>query len=691
MAQLTHDQCRLLRDDALVDRFNKLDEILADATAALPMFGQRDGVTRIRDDLAKLAERMTRKRFAIGFIGPSQAGKSTTVGNLLSVSKDECPAPQGAGGPTTSVPTRLIPCPEPSPRCKQGERHAIRLRFMTKEEFRARVADICGLIGVHPDDNLRRLADVVATQHAQQPHHKAADHRVLLGLLEAARLFPSVLQDAPLYEEGEYARRRDYATHQDNPGKYTLLREVQIEFTTDAMSPEIEMIDLPGLGVDKESDDRLTINFLPHLDGAFMFQLSSQVKGAEISRLAADLRKQHQSTLGGRVWMVVTRCDDLNDLQLQGPPEDPSQPSMFCHLDETLGNQGLARDAVIFVGNAYHVALMEARAAGGTGVPAEVRARFPKVVQFSPADEPVVPDRCARYPGQVEPWRRFVLDAGLGHLRETMQARVAESVRSQTRRTVAEGIAAAVNRLIAELQVAEQQCGMSVEQMRHAIAWSGKLAALAVNVGRDARFVQPVVESVVADLVRRLDDWGTPSVAKLAEVHTALARTLARSGADEARKATERVVGELTGDLEAAAAATPMPEAAGLPTPVEFWAGAAENYILAGRTSDRPDTDGRRSAPRDFRQEAFGGIEQDPSPFDAAGGAVLTVVDYLLIMRRKLDRVAHVYGTRLVSEIQAHIDWLADRYRRIGNEVDRTDSADKEKYRAFCDRLAALQ
>jgi hypothetical protein len=690
MAQLTHDQCRLLRDDALVERFNKLGEILADANATLPQFDKREGVAQIRNDLAKLAERMTRKRFAIGFIGPSQAGKSTTVGNLLSVSKDECPAPQGAGGPTTSVPTRLIPFPEPSPRCKPGERHAIRLRFMTKEEFRGRVADICALIGVQPDDNLRRLADSVATQHAQQPHHKAADHRVLLGLLEAARLFPQVLQDAPLYEDGEYGRRRDYATHQDNPGRYTLLREVQIEFTTDAMSPEIEMIDLPGLGVDKESDDRLTINFLPQLDGAFMFQLSSQVKGAEISRLAADLRKQHHSTLGGRVWMVVTRCDDLNDLQLKGPPEDASQPSMFCHLDETLGNQGLARDAVIFVGNAYHVALMEARAAGATGVPAEVRVRFPKVLQFTSADEPLVPERCARYPGQVEPWRRFVFDAGLGHLRETMQTRVAESVRSQTRRVVADGLAAAINRLLAELQVAEQQCGMSVEQMRQAIAWSGKLATLSASVGRDAKFVHPVVESVVCDLVRRLEDWGTPSIAKLAEVHTALARTLARSGADEARKVTEHVVAEVAGELEATAVATPMPEAAGLPTPIDFWSGTAENYILAGQTSDRPDADGRRSPPREFRRETFGGIEQDPSPFDAANGTVLTVADYLLIMRRKLDRVAHIYGTRLVTEIQTHIDWLADRYRRIGNEVDRTDSADKDKYREFCDRLAAL-
>ena len=691
MAQLTHEQCRILKDNALVDRFNKVDEILAEAATAAPVFVQREAVVKIQADLAKLAERMTRKRFSIGFIGPSQTGKSATVGNLLSVSKEECPTPQGTGGPTTSVPTRLIPSLEPSPRCKPGERHAIRMRFMTKQEFRERVDDICKLINVDPVDNMRGLADVVTAQHAEQPHFKAADHRVLLVLLEAARQYPQVLQDAPLFEDGEFAKRRDYATHQDKPSRYTLLREVQIEFMTDAMSPEIEMIDLPGLGVDKESDDQLTINFLPQLDGAFMFQRSAQVKAAETSRLAEPMRRQHQSTLGGRVWMVVTFCEDLNELQLQGPPEDSSQPSMFCHLNETLNNQGLSRDAVIFVGNAYHVAIMKARADGATGVPPEIRARYPNVSKFTAANEPVIPERCAQYEGQVEPWRRFVLDAGLPHLRETMQTRVAESVRAQTKRVVSDGLTTAINRLISELQVAQQQCGMTVEQMRNAIAWSGKLTTLAAAVGRDPRYIQPLVDTVTGDMTRRLLEWGMPSDHKIAEVHSSLTRLLARSGADQACKATEHVVSEVGRDLEAQVATTPVPEAADLPTPLEHWAATTETYLLAGKTSGRSDGQGKAKTSRDFCQAIFAGLENDVSPFDPAGETHLAVAEYLEIMRRKVSRLAQTYGTRLIEEIQGHLDWLADRYRRVGNDVDRVDSAAKHVYRTLCDRLAALQ
>lgn len=132
MPQLNHESCRLLQAEELVDRFNAVDQVLEEATQKLPRFAEREVIAKVRANLGELAEAMTKKRFSIGFIGPSQAGKSTTVGNLLSVSKDECPAPEGSGGPTTSVPTRLVPVAEPDSRCKGGERHLIELQYMTK-------------------------------------------------------------------------------------------------------------------------------------------------------------------------------------------------------------------------------------------------------------------------------------------------------------------------------------------------------------------------------------------------------------------------------------------------------------------------------------------------------------------------------------------------------------------------------
>jgi hypothetical protein len=157
---------------------------------------------------------------------------------------------------------------------------------MTKSQFRDRIRVICRLCKLEYDENVRALVEEARRQTAEQPHFKAPDHGVLIGLLQAAIEFPDVIQETPRVEVGDFSRRRDYATHQEKPTKYTLLREVRIHFVTDAMSHDIDMIDLPGLGVDKESDDALTLAFLPQLDGAFMFQESHQMKSATVSAVA---------------------------------------------------------------------------------------------------------------------------------------------------------------------------------------------------------------------------------------------------------------------------------------------------------------------------------------------------------------------------------------------------------------------
>ncbi|NQW47658.1 MAG: hypothetical protein HQ464_07820 [Planctomycetes bacterium] len=684
MPQLSRDACRLLQAEELVERYNAVEKVLAEATQKLPRFAERDVIAKVKANLGELAETMTRERFSIGFIGPSQAGKSTTVGNLLSVSKDECPAPQGSGGPTTSVPTRLVPVAEPDPRCKGSDRHLIELQYMTKAEFRDRIRDICRLCKLEYDDNVRSLLEAAQRQTAEQPHFKAPDHGVLVGLLQATLEFPDVIQETPRVEVGDFSRRRDYTTHQEKPTKYTLLREVRIHFVTDAMSHDIDMIDLPGLGVDKESDDALTLAFLPQLDGAFMFQESHQMKSATVSTLAEPMRDQHRSTLGGRVWMVVTKCDNLNELQIQGPPDDPDQPSAFCHLADTLKNQGLGSDAVIFVGNFYYTKLLGLpRQPDGTLArpTPEILVQFETVVRFDAEGNPVVPERCSKYPGQVEPWKRFVTDGGLSNLRETMQTKVAESVRSQTRRAVTERLGKIVEDLISALEIAEQQSGMTMEQMRSAAMWSGRLAAIVEQVYREPRFVQPLVDGVERNMDRLLEGWGMPADRNLATNHSNLARVLARSGAEEATVQTRNVVAEVKKALEEETGRQPPPDAPGLETPLEHWGVVVADYLEPGRAPGRGE----------FRQSVFAAIETDPSPFESGGHQPLAPSDYLDVLRRKIRRVSQIYGSRLVNEVRRHIDSLADRYRAVGSDADRVDSGAKALYGEFRQRLVSLR
>lgn len=674
MPTLDPSRCKLLRDDRLVDRYNAVHDVLEEAARELPRFGERAVVAEARSDLDRLAETMTKERFQIGFIGPSQIGKSATVRNLLRVSSEDAPTPEGSGGPTTSVPTRTIPRPPGS-----TTQHKVWLHYYSKAEFTKRVADICDLVKIRFDEDLRQVREAAAAKQREDPHYKAADIEVLLKLLDAAINFDGMLKEPGEVQEGIWSDRRLYVTHQNTPSQYTLLREVRYEFVTDAISPEVEIIDLPGIDVDKGSDARLTLAFVPQLDGAFMVQSAQQVKSGSVAQLAERMREIHGKTLGERVWMVVTLCDKLNDLQINGPRDRDDQPTMFCHLAELMQQQGIKANNVFFVGNGYYWD----RAAAGLGEterPTDALvARHAPGVQFHADGTPVIPERCSRNGGQIESWRRYVLDGGIPGLRETMQTTLADAVREQGRRDVSQRLVGIIDRLAAALQAAEQQSGMTAEEMMRAARWSGELDRLSDEIGRDPRYSHASAAAIEQKLRDLIEGWGGAARDGLAEAHRQLAGMLAHVGLDEALKQTTLVTDLVKARLEEQVRIQPPPHATGLPTPLEHWATCVASHIDLGRTFDG----------RDFRGPIFAGFNDDPTPL-ADRGQNMSAADYPVVMRFKAARVARVYGSRLVHEIQSHLRRLQGRYRAVGTEITHIDSGHRERYakfRADLDRL----
>lgn len=675
MPPLDPASCALLRDDRLVARYNAVHDLLEQAAKALPRFGEREVVVELRGELARVAEMMQKKRFAIGFIGPSQAGKSATVSNLLSVSGDDAPTAQGSSGPTTSVPTRTVPTPPGA-----GVENTITLHYFSRAQFQERVRDICDLVKIRFDDDLQRIREAALEKRRDDPYTRAGDIDVLVKLIDAALAFPEMLTEAGRDEKGLWKDRRLYTTHQNKPSPYTLLREVSIQFVTDAMSPEIETIDLPGIDVSKGSDARLTLGFVRDLDGAFMFQGSHQVMTAAVAELAERMRESHGRTLGERIWMVITRCDALNDLQVNGPADQPDQPTMFCHLSEIMRQQGVKPDNVHFIGNEYHRERLKA-GLGERDAPSDpLVQRFPSVLRFDAGGQPVVPAHCGRTGAQAEPWRQFVLNGGIPALRETMQTRVAESVRTQTRGEVARRLTAVVERLVSALMAAEQQSSMTVDEMVRAARWSGEIDRLSDEVGRDSRYSSGVATAIGDTLGSLIAEWGSIDADGLPETHRQMAGLLAQAGLQEAVRQTSLVVAAVKTRLEERSAAQPPPSAAGLATPLEHWAAAVTKCIDLGRTSDG----------RDFRGPIFTSFRDDPSPLGDAGHG-MTVADYPLVMRSKAARVARVYGSRLVGEIQAHLARLQQRYRALGTEIERIDSGQRELYAKFRADLEPLR
>ena len=93
--------------------------------------------------------------------------------------------------------------------------------------------------------------------------------KLLERLIEAHGAHSSRLGSQP--RSGEYDRRSEYVKHSNKVSEFALLRQVVIEYPTNAVDPKLELIDLPGLGTAGRVDDLLTTQILVELDGAFIF------------------------------------------------------------------------------------------------------------------------------------------------------------------------------------------------------------------------------------------------------------------------------------------------------------------------------------------------------------------------------------------------------------------------------------
>jgi len=112
---------------------------------------------------------------------------------------------------------------------------------------------------------------------------------------------------------------------------------------------------------------------------------------------------------------------------------------------------------------------------------------------------------------------------------------------------------------------------------------------------------------------------------------------------------------------------------------VEHWSTVVATFLEPGKTADG----------QPFRGPIFEGIREDPNPF-AEGGQQLDADEYIAVMRSKVGRVARVFASRLVQEMQGHLHRLQQRYRAVGSDVDHIDANQREQYamyRAKLDRL----
>lgn len=657
---LSRADCRLVTDRhaRVIDEFNLAEAILEGVRAGFPNLAKHKVMLAAERILAEAREELRRTLYRIGFIGISQAGKSTTICSLLNVQEKDSPTPTGAGGATTSAITRIArDRSRPS-----GLPEKVLLDFMSLEQFSQRRSALCQLLDLDPSKDDPTLKVELQRRLDNPGPNSKADLRYLQQLLVSHAAHGANLGKRDV--EGRYAERMKYVTHQgvgakgENP--YALLREMRIAFPTKAISGELEIIDLPGLGVEKEADVLLTMDFLNDLDGAVVFQEAKQVTGGDAAKLIRKLFSRYKR-LAGRVWMVVTHFDNLLPQAKSG---DANQFTVLDHLQQFLKDSELPPEQVILIGNHFYMDLIRRLPPG-----AEVNGNLPRPdrdtfmrskIDLDADGNPLVPAGFRKHAVLCASYERMTRDGGVPRLREILQDTLAESVRSEMCRDVRDRLKNVAETLRNETVSGIDRAYLPVESLEAASNLESEVLAIANRIPWRESCFEDAGRSLRDEFLQSLNNKFLASLnltpADIPARHRALCRLLKEKGLS---RAAELVIAPIYDRIN------------GLVTEME---GAP--IVLPGENTRLPHD--RWSAVRlvamnakskEWYADVFQAFESD-SFLQEPG---LSRDEYMAIMRKKIDAVVFALVGRVVDRLQHELGGIRAELGRLGDERELID------------------
>lgn len=362
---LTLDSCPLLnptddRTQRILDLYNAAAKQLELLTATFPELVRSDAqVTKLVEELQRILRELQKKSYSIGFIGPTQSGKSTTVNYVLDATDPaDQPCREGHGDNTTSTVSRIV----------RGER-SVRLHYMSPEKFAQKRERLCQASGFDPassdDDILRqadqRLADV--RNGAAQPlpdGEQILEHDIIVlkALLTAYKRYhhelPRWLENIRNEPFASRTRFVNYGKGADEANP--LLNEAIIGFDSNHLSERLQIFDLPGPGAKSSIDEWTTRQFLPQMDGIMLFLNCTRLGDESVERLFNELRMRFRERTSKRVWIVMTRWDGPTSAALDGEHSEKNSESVFTAIRKMLDEKQLPQAQMRFVCGPWYTA-----------------------------------------------------------------------------------------------------------------------------------------------------------------------------------------------------------------------------------------------------------------------------------------------------------------------------------------------
>lgn len=645
-------------------RAELLERVHQEFVARFPKLAEKDALTHPNDPaderIKTIREKLTQKRYRVGFLGTSQAGKSTTLNSYIDREKL---LPQGNSMSCTSIRIRFF-------RNSAEEGYRVRFIYMTRAGYRLRrddiAADLLKLYDRHIEPPLSD--DEVLARLDEQSFTQKDDIKVgnlLRRMIDAGKVHAASLGDHRKTEDvGIDELRQDAdvsdllqrsATH-DGKGnaKWSLLEEIQLGIPNLELPENVELVDLPGLSTTRGADDQYTLRAAKELNGAVVvISVADNVARPEIFQIVKELRKEFEND-SSRVWIIGNKTDGVSRENLTGPPGT----NIVDTIAKVLGSHWIDPRHFLFTSNELYTSHVSA-------------AEFlsPKGIHFDESGRPMLSSAFDSHPVLKSAFSEFCHDGGIAALKRvingTMEPAIRRGLNAQIDRSIvqlAERLHAAVAnaRRAAEAgtggrAVARKWCG-AIEQVvaliNHNIDEVTIDASVADELAEDlleklSRHTRGVMRGQLDEALRFAGPHETGPALKIRFIDATEAmrtegeRTFETGG--EVRKYFDKIVSAL------AKASHQVPDPVGIPNPPKYLRGlfaAAFKEPWASRLS------------QDFRSLV------DPVLIDHEGGIRVNLTEFKTIMRCKADQVVrqreYRYRNFVVSQLRGMLDQLRE-------------------------------
>ncbi len=521
-SELKLTDCPLLRDAGalkaadLVAQYNALAGQLAQlAGGKFAYLLNRPDLQGILDDAQRVREQLTRPRYRVGFLGTSQAGKSTTFNNVL----QEEIAQGGIGDATTSTITRF--------RRVDGGTNRFAIRFLTQDQYAERRDKLCKALhilnaGAKPNAEIlaflsdpAKLATLQNGDEANRRRDRTGERSFLPDDVPYLRDFLRaydihgprvVVKTGPPREVAvPFERRAEYLNHFDNetgtPSETLLVADAEVATPNSNIPQKLEAIDCPGLGSKRSVDTVITKEYLPHLDGALIFLRSDQLRSKDVVEIL-EVLKTNFGKLEGRVWIVVNKFDVLTREPLFG---DANGNTVFDLIRQFVQDYQIPAEQEVFTSKRIH----ELAAKNGGKAPLEQVC----MLLGLPANDPI-PPRAKADRAQAAAFQHLLDDGGVSHLRRLILNTIADSVSVQisgaAKREMASLAEHLQQKLYEKVVTGEQRKrvieAMSVDELAKQFQLHGKL----LEQELDDQINVDVIDRLYGEVGERL--YGLPNV-----------------------------------------------------------------------------------------------------------------------------------------------------------------------------------